>query len=136
MGNGNASTTYVDSTVSSSTTYTYQIFAGDGHGVESSPASVTVTTPAGAPAPPVMSPPLFVQRTNGNFTICWFASTGAANYRLDENGSETTLTTTSKGFTNRGSGEYAFTVRACSAGGLCSGYSATKTVVVCIGSCQ
>ncbi len=43
MGNGNASTTYVDGTVSLGTTYTYQIFAVDGHGVESAPASVTVS---------------------------------------------------------------------------------------------
>jgi len=135
MGNGDASTTYVDNTVASNATYTYQIFAVDGHGVESAPASVTVTTPTGAPAPPVMNIPLFVRNKTGSFVVSWSASTGAANYRLNENGSEITLTTTSKSF-SRGNGEYAFSVRACSAAGLCSGYSATKTVIVCIGECQ
>ncbi len=130
-GNGNASTTYVDNTVTSSATYTYQIFAVDGHGVESAPASLTVTTPAGAPATPVMGNPLFQQNSSGNFTVSWSASTGAANYKLDESGSLTTLTGTSKSFSNMGNGEYSFQVKACASNGLCSGFSATKTVVVC-----
>lgn len=131
MGNGDASTTYVDSTVSSGTTYTYQVFAVDGHGVESAPASLTVTTPAGAPPTPTMNGSLFVQNSSGNFTISWSASTGAANYVLDQNGGLSTLTTTSKSFSNMGNGEYSFQVKACTSGGLCSGYSATKTVMVC-----
>lgn len=132
MGNGNASTTFVDSTVSSNTTYTYQIFAVDGHGVESIPASLTVTTPMGAPATPTMGNPLFTAKnTSGGWTVSWSASTGAATYVLDQNGGLSTLTTTSKIFSNQGNGQYDFKVKACSAAGLCSGFSQMKTVIVC-----
>lgn len=138
MGNGNASTTYVDNTVASNTTYTYQIFAVDGHGVESVPASVTVTTPVGAPAPPSMTGNLNVNNnTTGSYSVSWSASSGATSYRLSENGSETVVNGTSKSFSNVGSGEYYYQARACNAAGVCSGLSAnSKRVRVCIGQCQ
>lgn len=135
MGNGNASTSFVDSTVASNTTYTYQVFAVDGHGVESAPASLTVTTPAGAPPIPIMNGSLNVQDNDGSYNVSWSASTGAAYYILEENGSPITVTGTSRQF-NNGSGEYAYRVKACSSANVCSGYSATKNVRVCIGSCQ
>lgn len=132
MGNGDASTTYVDNTVASSTTYTYQIFAVDGHGVESLPASVQVTTPAGAPAPPTMNPPLFTgHNTTGSWSVSWSSVTGAVNYKLSENGAVTTLTATSKSISGKQNGTYNYVVQACGSNGLCSGVSATKTVIVC-----
>lgn len=132
MGNGDASTTYVDNTVTSNTQYTYQVFAVDGHGVESSPASLTVTTPMGAPGIPTMNPPLFTARnTSGSWVVSWSAVTGAANYKLSQGGSLTTLTTTSKSFSGQSNGTYTFQVQACGSNGLCSGFSATKTVIVC-----
>lgn len=147
MGNGNASTSYVDATVSSNTTYTYQIFAVDGHGVKSSPASITVTTPSGAPSVPVMNGSGVVQDTDGRYTISWQASTGpVAYYVLEESSTNTfdpgtvgsyTITppTVSKQFT-RGGGEYNYRVKACTSANVCSGYSAKKLVVICIGGCQ
>jgi hypothetical protein len=132
MGNGDASTTFVDNTVSSGTTYTYQVFAVDGHGVESVPASVQVTTPMGAPGTPLMNDPLFVPRnTTGSWVVSWSSVTGAANYKLSENGALTTLTTTSKSFSGRSNGTYNFQVKACGSNGLCGGFSDTKTVIVC-----
>lgn len=132
MGTSDASTTYVDNTVTSGTTYTYQIFAVDGHGVESTPASLQVTTPLGAPGTPTMNPPLFTARnTSGSWVVSWSAVTGAANYKLSQGGSLTTLTTTSKSFSGQGNGTYTFQVQACGSNGLCSGFSATKTVIVC-----
>lgn len=138
MGNGNATTTFVDSTVASSTTYTYQVFAVDGHSVESAPASVTVTTPAGAPAPPSMTGTLNVNNnTTGSYSVTWSASTGATSYRLSENGAEITVAGTSKSFSNVPSGEYYYQARACNAAGVCSGLSSNwKRVRVCIGQCQ
>jgi hypothetical protein len=131
MGNGNASTTFVDNTVASSSTYTYQIFAVDGHGVESSPASLQVTTPMGAPGVPTMSPPLFVQNSSGSYSVSWSAVTGAANYKLSEGGALTTLTGTSKSYSGKQNGTYTYQVQACASNGLCGGFSGTKTVVVC-----
>jgi hypothetical protein len=132
MGNGDASTTYVDNTVTSGTTYTYQIFAVDGHGVESAPASVQVTTPTGAPGTPTMNIPLFVPKnTSGSFVVSWSSVTGAANYKLSENGSLSTLTTTSKSFSGKSNGTYTYQVQACGSNGLCGGFSQTKTVIVC-----
>ncbi len=146
MGNGDASLAFTDGTVSSNTTYTYQIFAVDGHGVESSPASVTVTTPAGAPTVPAMGTPLFVQKTTGSWNISWSASAGpVAYYVLEEEvnngGAFTSFTpyqqsTTSKSFSGKSSGEWYYRVKACTSGGLCSGYSATKLIQACIGGCQ
>lgn len=146
VGYGDASLAYADNTVSSNTTYTYQIFAVDGHGVESSPASVTVTTPSGAPSVPTMNTPLVVQNSSGNFSIGWAASSGpVAYYLLEEDtggGGFTTyasyqvnVPSTSKSFSGRSSGEYYFRVKACASGGICSGYSATKFILVCIGGC-
>lgn len=139
MGNGNASTTYVDATVSSNTTYTYEIDAVDNHGVHSSPASLTVTTPAGAPSVPVMNGASFTQDHDGVYTISWQASTGAVAYYVLEEQSggpwnPTTVTGTSRGFT-QGGGEYAYRVKACTSGAVCSGYSSTRTIAVCIGGC-
>lgn len=148
MGNGNASLSYTDGTVSANTTYTYQIFAVDGHGVESSPASVTVTTPAGAPSVPAMGTPLFVQRTTGSFNISWGASSGPVSYYIleqDVNGGgafasftpyQVNAPTTSRSFSGYGTGDYYYRVKACTASGTCSGYSATKFVQVCIGGCN
>jgi hypothetical protein len=131
MGNGNASTTFIDNTVASSSTYTYQIFAVDGHGVESSPASLQVTTPMGAPGVPTMNAPLFVQNSSGSYSVSWSAVTGAANYKLSEGGALTTLTTTSKSYSGKQNGTYTYQVQACASNGLCGGFSGTKTVVVC-----
>jgi hypothetical protein len=132
MGNGNNSTSYVDNTVASGSTYTYQVFAVDGHGVESTPASVQVTTPLGAPGTPTMSDPLFVPRnTSGSFVVAWSAVTGATSYKLNENGAVITLTTTSKSYSGKQNGTYTYQVQACGANGLCGGFSQTKTVIVC-----
>lgn len=148
MGNGNASTSFTDGTVSANTTYTYQVFAVDGHGVESSPASVTVTTPSGAPSVPAMGTPLFVQRTTGSFVVSWSASTGpVAYYMLEEdvNGGgafasyasyQINTPATSKSFSGKSTSDYYYRVKACTSGGTCSGYSATKYVQVCIGGCN
>lgn len=78
-----------------------------------------------------MGTPLRVSNSSGNFTVSWSAVTGAANYVLDQDGGLSTLTTTSKSFSGQGNGEYHFQVKACAASGLCSGYSAQKTVIVC-----
>lgn len=148
MGNGNASTSFTDGTVSANTTYTYQVFAVDGHGVESSPASVTVTTPSGAPSVPVMGTPLFVQRTTGSFSVSWSASSGSVAYYVleeDVNGGgafasyasyQINVPATSKSFSGKGTSEYYYRVKACTSGGTCSGYSATKFILVCIGGCN
>jgi hypothetical protein len=132
MGNGNNSTSYVDNTVASGTTYTYQVFAVDGHGVESTPASVQVTTPLGAPGTPTMNPPLFTAKnTSGSWTVSWSSVTGATSYKLSENGALTTLTTTSKSYSGKQNGTYSYQVQACGSNGLCGGFSQTKTVIVC-----
>jgi hypothetical protein len=129
MGTSDASTTWVDNTVSSGTTYTYQIFAVDGHGVESTPASVQVTTPLGAPGTPTMNPPLFTgHNTSGSFVVSWSSVTGAVNYKITDG---STVTGTSKSYSGLGNGTYSYAVQACGSNGLCGGFSATKTVVVC-----
>lgn len=148
MGHGDASTTFTDNTVSPNTTYTYQVFAVDGHGVESLPASITVTTPAGAPSVPAMGTPLFVQKTTGSYVVSWSASSGPVAYYIlqeDVNGGgsfqspysyQINVPTTSKSFSGKGTGDYYYRVKACTSGGTCSGYSATKYVMVCIGGCS
>jgi YD repeat-containing protein len=137
-------TSYVDETAASGTTYTYQVFAVDGNGVASAPASLTATTLAGAPSVPSMGG--FMRSTTGRYTISWGASTGAvANYILEEStnpqfnpgtvsSSTIAVPTTSKMFTN-GTGSYSYRVKACSATNVCSGYSATRNIEVCIGAC-
>lgn len=146
LGGGGLShtTTFDDLTVASNTTYTYQVVAYDHFGgPPSAPATLTVTTPPGAPSVPTMNTgPL--RNTTGNFLVRWDASTGAvASYILEEdvNGSgfhpyPVAAPATSMQFSGKNSGDYNYRVKACTSGGACSGYSATRFLLVCIGSCQ
>lgn len=132
-------TTYVDETVASNTAYNFQVIAVDNYGVQSAPASINVTTPAGAPSIPVMNGAAFTQDSDGIYTISWQASTGSVAYYVLEEQSDgpwnpITVTGTSRGFT-QGGGEYAYRVKACTSGGVCSGYSSTRTILICIGGC-
>ena len=128
--------THTDSTVAADTTYTYYVTAIDNNETPSAAASITVTTPSGAPPIPVIFGPARVQDSDGRFTISW-SDTGAAYYLLREGGGEYRhdAPSTSRSF-NYGNGTYIYDVRACTAGDVCSGYSATKMVEVCIGSCD
>lgn len=140
-GNTEFGTTFNDVTVASSTTYTFSVYAVDGNGVDSSPASVTVTTPGGVPGVPSLSG--WVQNTTGDYTISWGAASGSPAYYILEEGNggswgpypAINAPTTSKAFTNKPSGDYQYRVKACSSGGACSGYSGTRTVTVCDGPC-
>ncbi|MGH7447564.1 MAG: fibronectin type III domain-containing protein, partial [Longimicrobiales bacterium] len=128
--------THTDGSVAANTTYTYYVTAIDNHGTPSAPASVTVTTPSGAPGVPVISGSARVRDTDGSFTISW-SDTGAAYYLLREGGGEYRHDAPSRSRSfNYGNGTYYYNVRACTAGGVCSGYSATKVIEVCIGACN
>ena len=95
--------------------------------------------PSVPPTPLVTSAPL---NTSPNFSVIWTASSGPVSYyQLEEQPGgaiyRVDAPTTSRSFTNKSRGEYAYRVRACSAANLCSAYSdppATKTV--CIGPCD
>ena len=107
-----------------------------GYRTGANPTVVTLAVPA---APATISGPS--QNTTGNFTISWASSTGATRYELWESINFATFvkvhdaTATSKSFSNKPNGEYRYKAKACNTAG-CSGYSPTKTVLVCIGGCD
>jgi hypothetical protein len=98
-----ASTSYMDPTVASGSTYSYYVTAVDSAGAESTASNVaTVTTPGGAATdttPPTAPAGVSAAKGNGNrprVTVTWSASTddvGVAGYRVFRNGA--TLATVS-----------------------------------------
>ncbi len=75
--------------------------------------------------------------TSGNYTVSWGASSGTVtNYELQQQlnfggwGTTWSETGTSKGFTNKPSGDWTYRVRACNANG-CSAWREEATVNVC-----
>lgn len=143
-----AATSFTDNTVASNTSYTYQVTATDSGGNSASPISITVTTPAGAPSVPTMNGG-FTQSTTGSFTISWSASSGPVSYYLLDQGLNnggnfssgySTFTinapAVTQAFSNKSSGDYYHRVKACSASGVCSGYSAVRHIQVCRSGCN
>lgn len=111
-------------------TYRYRITAlnayGERAGVES--ASVTVTLPGSGtlPAPSVSVAPN--PSTDGNYRLSWSAVSGAVQYQVQEQPSAQLWSTAALllDFSNRPSGSYSYTVRACATTAECSGTVSTS----------
>lgn len=103
------------------------------------PNVVTVTLPPATPTVPTNCRKSPATGTGGLYSIHWDASSGPVSYYILELSAgggpfspfpPINVPTTSKSF-NHGCGEYTYRVKACSSGGVCSGYSNTTTKRVC-----
>lgn len=133
-----ASNSHNDAPVSGSSTYRYRVSAVDAvPNVSGVSSIVTVTTPAGVPVAPVISPSTLLQKIEGqSYTISWNSVAGATSYELFDSGvSVWTGTATSRNFPSAVLGEHLYTVKACNAQG-CSGASNGRFVQVCASACQ
>ena len=103
------------------------------------PNVITVTLPPAQPTIPLNLRKSPSTGTGNIYSILWDASSGPVSYYILEQSSsggaysafpQINHPTTSKSF-NQGCGEYTYRVKACSSGGVCSGYSNTTTKRVC-----
>ena len=145
-----SATSFVDTPLSPSTTYTYTIKAWD-LGSNESPLSVpaSATTPALPPEIPAIPLNLRFVRPAGTkpnyhvYDVLWDASPPpptVSYYVLEETlgGATWTYTinapTTMRGFHQTVGGTYSYRVRSCTAVNVCSGYSPSISKGVCVGS--
>jgi len=98
---GTSPTAYVDSTVSSGTTYSYTVLAHDNaNNVSAASTAVSVTTPKTPPPPPTtLAPPTKLTATSSSPTqvnLSWTASTstGVVGYKIFRNGNQIGVSTT------------------------------------------
>jgi YD repeat-containing protein len=132
------SNSYTNTPVSGSSTYRYRVRASDAFPNFSGYSAVkTVTTPAGVPVAPVITPSTLLKKSVGeSYTISWNAVTGATSYELFDSGSSVwTGTATSRNFPSAVQGEHLYTVKACNASG-CSTGSNGRLVLVCLSVCE
>jgi YD repeat-containing protein len=126
-----ASTSYSDTSVLQSTTYSYTVAAYDNAGnISAQSAAKSVTTPAGVPPNPTLTSSTFVGTANVFFTLSWTASPGATSYKLF---SSTTTLYTGTALSHQVTlpqGNYSFNVQACDAVG-CDVGSNTVAVELC-----
>lgn len=103
------------------------------------PNVITVTLPPAQPTTPLNLRKSPSTGTGNIYTILWDASSGPVSYYILEQSAsggpyspfpQINHPTTSKSF-NQSCGEYSYRVKACSSGGVCSGYSNTTTKRVC-----
>lgn len=103
------------------------------------PNVITVTLPPAQPTTPLNLRKSPSTGTGSSYSILWDTSSGPVSYYILEQSSsggayspfpQINHPTTSKSF-NQGCGEYTYRVKACSSGGVCSGYSNTTTKRVC-----
>jgi chitodextrinase len=135
-----ASTSYSDTTVSGSTTYTYTVAAYDNAGNTSAQSSgASVTTPLAIPSVPGTPAPSG-KLTTTSWTEGWAASTGpVAYYILTRNnaGGNTQYTITAPTTSSPQHGgngqDYGFSVQACNSNNQCSASSGTSRVMICQG---
>jgi len=127
-----------DSGLSGGTPYTYTLTATDSTGLDQATTTAGATTLPGVPnvpahlhASPGISP-------DGNYSVIWDASTGAAAayYNLKEGSGPTYVInapTTAMGFNKPvvTGNTYTYQVQACASASLCSAYSGTATVLIC-----
>jgi chitodextrinase len=132
------STSFADTTVAPSTTYSYTVAAYDNAANASAQSSAAgVTTPAGVPSTSTISASTTTTTPNTVFTISWTSSAGATSYQLYETNIDVTTTPTLiytgaalSQQRSRGQGTWQYTVKACNASG-CSVDSNSVTVNVC-----
>lgn len=100
--------------------------------------SSVITVNVSIASPPSGSPNLSAPSSDddGDFTVSWSTVGGANQYQLQQsvNGGSSWATVynasgTSRSFTNKSNGAYAYRVRACNDNG-CGPYSSTRTVIV------
>jgi YD repeat-containing protein len=135
---GNGTTSYPDTSVNGSTTYSYSVASYDSVGnasAQSSPASVT--TPLGIPVAPTITNPNRSFTGSATFSVSWTTSSSATSYQLYETNTNKTTTATlvytgSAPTTSRskGIGDWMYQVSACNSVG-CSALSAPKYVTIC-----
>ncbi len=126
--------TYLDTTVTSATTYSYYVVGIDWYGTPSSPSNTVTLTTAGSPDAVAPSTPTGLSASPGNTQVAltWLAATdnvGVRGYRVYRNGtlvgSPTGTSYNDTGLTNGTS--YAYTVRAIDAAGNLSAASGSAT---------
>ncbi len=133
-------TSYSDTALAPSTTYTYAVTAYDAAGnVSAASSTVQVTTPAPpdttAPTAPTALAGSSVSAASGA-TLTWTASTdnvGVTGYRVFRDGTQVATGVTTTSYTDTGvvaGGSYVYTVRANDAAGNLSAPSTSVTVVV------
>jgi chitodextrinase len=129
-------TSYSDTTVQASTSYSYTVTAYDAAG-NTSPASnaATVTTPAAADTTPPTAPTNLTATASSatRVDLGWTASTddvGVTGYQIFRGGTQigTSTTTSYSDTTVKASTSYSYTVEASDAAGNTSGDSNTATV--------
>jgi YD repeat-containing protein len=141
-----ATTSYSDTTVAASTSYTYTVAAYDGAAnISSHSNSVTVTTPA-PPTPGVPTALLPHGIVAGPWTVSWTPASGAAAayYVLQKNDTGAVITTfftvnaptTFLAQSSTATGDlYKYSVKACNSVNSCSAYSTSTAVTYCKGVC-
>ena len=100
--------------------------------------AVTVTVSGGTTTPPPAAPTLTVPATDddGSYAVSWTSPADAEEFELEEkvdNGGWTGVYSgadTLKSFTGKGTGVYAYRVKACDDSDNCSGWSSTGSVRV------
>jgi chitodextrinase len=131
------STSFMDAGLQASTTYSYQISAINGEGIESArSAPLSITTPASADTSPPTVPAGLVVTPEGptRVTLTWSAATdpesGVASYRIYRNGAvrATSTTTTFADTTVVANTQYSYQVSAVNGAGLESARSAAVNV--------
>jgi chitodextrinase len=126
---------YLDTTVTSATTYTYHLVSIDWYGATSTPSNAVTVKTAGAADTAVPSTPSGLSASPGNTTVVlsWLSATdnvGVTGYRVYRNGvlvgSPAGTSFGDTGLTNGTS--YAYTVKAADAAGNLSAASGSATV--------
>jgi chitodextrinase len=137
---GTLTTSYSDTGVGGSTTYTYTVAAVDhalNYSAQSAPA--TVTTPSNIPSTPGTPAPSGIVTTT-TWTEGWAASTGpVAYYILSQNAAgvvttfSVTAPSTSSVQSEADGSRFRYSVQACNSSNQCSGSSPSSAVQVCEG---
>jgi YD repeat-containing protein len=139
---GGTATSFSDTSVGGSTTYTYTVMAYDNAtpfvNESAKSAPVSVTTPSNLPSLPGAPAP-HGKVTTLSWTESWAASTGpVAYYVLSETGDATgTFTITAPTTSHAQSGgnglSYSFQVKACTSTNQCTPFTAASSVTICQG---
>ena len=131
--------TWNTNSLSAGTNYLIKAVASDGTSTDedqsNSAFSLTTCTP---PLSPTLNDPGTTD-TDGNYTVIWSSVSGATSYTLEEDTSSSFSSPavyseagTSKQITGKSNGTYYYRVKACNAGGCCSGWSNVEDIVVSI----
>jgi fibronectin type 3 domain-containing protein len=120
IASGIASTTYTDSGLSSSTSYTYNVAGVNSAGIGAYSSSVVGTTNTIITVPPQVTGLAVLSVTTSTVSLSWNADAGATSYTIERNGSVVATGITPTTFTDSGlspSTAYTYNVAAVNSAG-------------------